>query len=68
MSITVDLTEEQTRRLEQRARELGVDAHELARAAVTDLLSRPADDFDRAARFVLEKNRELYRRLSQCGS
>lgn len=45
-------------------RELGVDARELAKAAVTDLLSRPADDFDRAAKFVLEKNQELYRRLS----
>jgi len=51
-------------RLEQRSRELGVDPRELAKAAINDLLSRPADDFDRAAGFVLEKNRELYRRLS----
>ena len=64
MSITLELTEEQARRLDERARELGVDARELAKAAVTDLLSRPADDFDRAAKFVLEKNQELYRRLS----
>jgi len=64
MSIVVQLDDEQSRRLEQLARELGVDARELAKAAVDDLLSRPADDFDRAARFVLEKNRELYRRLS----
>jgi len=64
MSITVELTEEQARRLDERARALGVDARELARAAVNDLLSRPADDFDRAARYVLEKNRELYERLS----
>ena len=35
-----------------------------AKAAVNDLLSRPADDFDRAAKSVLDKNRELYRRLS----
>ena len=63
MSITVELTEEQARRLDERARELGVDARDLAKAAVTDLLSRPADDFDRAARFVLEKNQELHQRL-----
>ena len=31
---------------------------------VNDLLAHPADDFDRAAKLVLEKNRELYRRLS----
>jgi hypothetical protein len=64
MSITVELTVEQARRLHDRARELGVDVQELVTAAVTDLLSRPADDFVRAARFVLEKNQELYRRFS----
>ena len=64
MSISLDLGEEQSARLEERARELGVDACELAKAAVNDLLTRPTDDFDRAAKFVLDKNRELYRRLS----
>jgi antitoxin FitA len=64
MSIALQLDDEQSRRLEQLARELGVDARELAKAAVDDLLNRPADDLDRAARFVLEKNRELYGRLS----
>jgi predicted transcriptional regulator len=63
MSILVELSDEQYQRLTERARELRVDPHELAKAAVNDLLSRPAEDFDRAARFVLEKNRELYRRL-----
>jgi hypothetical protein len=53
----------QSERLEERARELGVDARELAKAAVNDLLTRPAEDFNRAASFVLEKNKELYRRL-----
>ena len=64
MSISLTLDDEQSARLEARARDLGVDAQELARAAVNDLLTHPAEDFDRAAEFVLEKNRELYRRLS----
>lgn len=64
MTISLNLDSEQSARLEERARELGVDARELAKAAVNDLLSRPADDFQRAATFVLEKNQELYRRLS----
>ena len=64
MAISLNLDEEQSARLEERARELGVDALELAKAAVNDLLTRPDDDFDRAANFVLEKNRQLYRRLS----
>lgn len=64
MSISLDLNDQQSARLEELARELGVDPRELAKAAVNDLLMRPADDFERAAKFVLEKNRELYRRLS----
>ena len=64
MSISINLDDEQSARLEDLARELGVDARELAKAAVNDLLARPADDFDRAAKFVLDKNRELYRLLS----
>ena len=55
--------EKHSKRLDERARELGVDGRELAKTAMTDLLSRPADDFDRAAKFVLEKRQELYRRL-----
>lgn len=64
MSVSFNLDDEQSLRLEERARQLGVDARELAKAAINDLLSRPDDDFERAARYVLEKNRELYRRLS----
>jgi len=64
MSLSVELDKDQSVRLEELARSLGVDARELAKAAVNDLLSRPADDFDRAAKFVLEKNKKLYRRLS----
>ena len=64
MSISVELSEDQSERLEQLARTLSVDPRELARAAVNSLLTRPADDFERAASHVLEKNKELYERLS----
>jgi predicted transcriptional regulator len=64
MSISVELDSEQAERLTERARELGVDPRELAKAAVSDLLSRNGDDFERAAQYVLKKNQELYRRLS----
>ena len=36
----------------------------LARAALTDLLATPDPDFESTARRVLDKNRELYRRLA----
>jgi len=63
MSISLNLDDDQSKRLQQRAQELGVDPRDLAKAAVNDLLNRPSDDFDRAAKSVLNKNRELYRRL-----
>ena len=63
MSISLNLDDDQSKRLEERARELGVDPGKLVMAAVNDLLARPADDFQRAATTVLDKNRELYRRL-----
>ncbi len=63
MTLTLELTEEQALKLEQCARELGVDLRELAKSALTDLLSHSADDFERAASYVLAKNREFYERL-----
>jgi hypothetical protein len=64
MTILVELDEVQSQRLLELALTLKVDANELARAAINDLVSRPAEDFDRAVQYVLEKNRELYRRLA----
>jgi len=64
ISISVQLDDDQSRRLSDVALELNVDPSELAKAAINDLVSRRADDFERAAKLVLEKNRELYRRLS----
>ena len=64
MSITFVLDDEQSRRLEEKARQWGVDPQVLLKAAVNDLISRPDEDFARTARRVLDKNRELYQRLS----
>ena len=64
MTISLELDEVESQRLQELALTLKVDAKELARAAINDLVSRPAEDFDRAVQYVLEKNRELYRRLA----
>lgn len=52
---------EQLRKLAQRA---GISPEELARAGLEDWLRQPRPDFEQAARYVLEKNAELYRRLA----
>ena len=47
---------------------LDVDPVELARAAVSDLLSTPDEDFRAVAHHVLRKYSEFYRRLAQCST
>ena len=64
MPISLTFNDNPSARLEELARKLGVEAREPAKAAGNELLSRPAEDFERAVKFVLEKNRELYRRFA----
>ncbi len=63
MTLTIEISRDQLERFIKTAQRLGVEPDELARAAVIDLLERPAEDFERAASHALQKNRELYRRL-----
>jgi hypothetical protein len=62
--ITVPLSEERFEQLHEMARRAGVSPEELARAGLEDWLRQPREDFARAARYVLEKNADLYRRLA----
>jgi hypothetical protein len=64
MSITVPISEERLQRLRELAREANVPPEELLRATLEEWLSRPKEDFARAASYVLQKNAELYRRLA----
>lgn len=64
MSLTIELSDELSKRLQEIAAREGVSAEELAKVGLEDWLLRPRTDFLEAARFVLEKNRELYRRLA----
>jgi antitoxin FitA len=63
-SITVNIPDEQLRKLEQLARESQVSPEDLLLASIEDWLSRPKHDFTQAASYVLKKNAELYRRLA----
>ena len=65
MKIAIELNPAQSERLKSIAASLGVDAEALAHAAVADLVSADAADFDSAASRVLHKNSELYHRLSK---
>jgi hypothetical protein len=64
MKLAVELTETESARLKEPAKRLGVDPTALARAAISDLLNTPDEEFRAAADGVLRKNEELYRRLA----
>ncbi len=64
MKVSIELSVAQAQQLEAEASRLGVQPEQLARAAVADLLDREQSDFEAAARRVLRKNEELYRRLA----
>lgn len=64
MRLSVELTGALEAQLAAVAARLNVSAEELATAALRDLLAAPEPDFQEAAARVLEKNRELYRRLA----
>lgn len=64
MKIEFELSSAQAARLKSLAARLRVPAHRLASAAVADLVADSSEEFDAAAKKILEKNNELYKRLS----
>jgi hypothetical protein len=64
MKLAFELPRAQAERLRAEAERLGLSPEDLARAALTDLLSVPDAEFQAVATRVLAKNRELYKRLA----
>lgn len=64
MRISIDITGADERTLTEAAQRFDVPADELAAAALSDFLTLRDEEFDRAAQRVLQKHRELYRRLT----
>lgn len=64
MRLAIELPAAHAERLRAEAKRLGLSPEDLARAALSDLLSIPDADFQEAARRVLTKNHELYKRLA----
>ncbi|MBM4045894.1 MAG: DNA-binding protein [Planctomycetes bacterium] len=63
-NITVPIPDGHLVKLREIADHLHVTPEELVRVSIEELLSRPEDDFQRAVKYVVEKNAELYRRLA----
>lgn len=64
ISITIALPDERLEQLQELAKQLNISTEELVRISIDELLSKPDNEFQQAAEFVLDKNDELYRRLA----
>ena len=63
-NITVQLEEAKAEALRKKAERFGLNLEQLLVASIEDLIGQPDTDFEEAARRVLSKNQELYRRLA----
>lgn len=64
MILSIPVTDQEHREITLRAQQLGIAAEELVRMLVKDMVSHEDPAFVEAKRRVLEKNEELYKRLS----
>lgn len=63
-SITVALSDDLMGKLEDLAKRHNIAPEDLVRASVEELVASPEEDFQDALEYVLEKNKELYKRLA----
>ncbi|MDJ0718052.1 MAG: ribbon-helix-helix protein, CopG family [Prochloraceae cyanobacterium] len=62
--LTIKLSEEKVKKIQEIAQNLGLSTEELLEVKINDWLTETQPDFSQAANYVLEKNSELYKRLS----
>ena len=63
-TITIQLEDAKAQALREKAERYGLKPEQFLLASVDDLVGQPDSDFDAAARRILAKNKELYRRLA----
>ena len=63
-TITVTVSEDRLAKLKELAGRFSISPEDLVRVSIDELLTRPKEDFEKAAEYVLNKNSELYRRLA----
>ena len=63
-TLTLSLSDEEMRRLEELSKSEGLTVEQVVRLGINDFIGQPDESFRAAAKRVMEKNAELYRRLS----
>jgi len=64
VTITVTLSEDRLQKLQNLARQFNIPAEELLRVSFEEFIARPQEDFQKALEYVLEKNKEIYKKLA----
>jgi predicted transcriptional regulator len=64
MTITVTIPDDRLSKLREIAERFKITPEDLVRVTIEEILTRPDEAFQQAARHVLDKNSELYRRLA----
>lgn len=60
---SLELSDDETRRLRERARDAALSPEQVLVAGIKQWLNSPHSDFVEAAEYVLRKNADLYKRL-----
>ncbi|MDP3089557.1 MAG: ribbon-helix-helix domain-containing protein [Nitrospira sp.] len=63
-TLTISLSDKEMRRLNNLSEREGVTMEQMVRCCIRDLIAQPDESFQITAQRVIEKNAELYRRLS----
>ena len=63
-TITLSLEDEKVQKLKKTAESYGLKLEQFVIASIKDLISQPEPEFTEAVKKVLQKNKELYKRLA----
>lgn len=63
-TLTISLSDEELQRLETLGKREGLTVEQMVRLGINDFIGQPDEAFHAAAKRVMEKNAELYGRLS----
>lgn len=63
-TLTISLSDEKMRRLEALGKREGLTVEQMVRLSILDFIGQPDNAFHAVAKWVMEKNAEIYRRLS----
>ncbi|MEA3349312.1 MAG: DNA-binding protein [Chloroflexota bacterium] len=63
-TLQISLPDDRLRALEKLSGRLNIPPEELVRISIEEILTRPEEEYQRAVKYILEKNSELYDRLA----